>query len=40
MPSFQSYEFPHQKLFFDPKDKNYKKTKDERSARLDEKYRE
>ena len=28
MPSFQSFqEFPHQKLFFDLKDKNYKKAK-------------
>ena len=28
MPSFQSFqEFPYQKLFFDLKDKNYKKAK-------------
>ena len=28
MPSFQSFqELPHQKLFFDLKDKNYKKAK-------------
>ena len=28
MPSFQSFQkFPHQKLFFDLKDKNYKKAK-------------
>ena len=28
MPSFQSFqEFPHQKLFIDLKDKNYKKAK-------------
>ena len=28
MPSFQSFEeFPHQKLFFDLKDKNYRKAK-------------
>ena len=28
MPSFQSFqECPHQKLFFDLKDKNYKKAK-------------
>ena len=35
MPSFQ--ECPHQKLFFDLKDKNYKKAKMKRRARLDEK---
>ena len=40
MPSFQSFqEFPHQKLFFDLKIK-LQESKDERRAKLDEKYRE